>query len=225
MRGCAPDSAVPKIPAQAGIHLPPSPEALEEGAGDGPLPPQGPAGGEGKPLSPQSPHPRRMPGPPALRARSQPQETPASAGDTEERGNLPNPVIPESASRLSGALRRNEANALHSPRFEGQANALHSPREGPGASAGRAAAHGEMGSGEKGGDRPRLNPPYACVRNDRHGNPVGRVTTRQCGAHGLAGYAPLIRPTGLGSDARRTGPTFIPTCRIPGGRRGRPRSA
>ena len=193
-------------------------------------------------LYPHTPPPRRMPGPPAVRAQSQPQETPApcaprlgllrgersafalslrSAGDTE-RGEF---VIPESASRLSGALRRNEANALHSPRFEGQANALHSPREGPGASAGRAAAHGEMGSGEKGGDRPRLNPPYACVRNDRHGNPVGRVTTRQCGAHGLAGYAPLIRPTGLGSDARRTGPTFIPTCRIPGGRRGRPRSA
>ena len=36
-----------------------------------------------------------------------------------ERGNFPDPVIPESASRLSGTLRRNEASALHSPRFEG----------------------------------------------------------------------------------------------------------
>jgi hypothetical protein len=48
MRGCASDWGAifqdPRMPAQAGIHLPPSPEALEDGAGDGPLPAQGPAG-------------------------------------------------------------------------------------------------------------------------------------------------------------------------------------
>ena len=121
------------------------------------------------------------------------------AGETEERGSFRNPVIPESASRLSGTLRRDKANALHSPRFEGQANALHSPREGPSASAGLAASRDEMGSGEKGGDRPRLNPFCAYVRNDRHGHPVGRVTTRQCGAYGPAGYAPRTRPTDCGT--------------------------
>ncbi len=83
MRGCAPDSAGPEIPAQAGIHLPPSPEALEEEAGDGPLPSQGPAGGEHD-LHPPAPCPRRMPGSPAVRARSQPREAPAYAGDAEK---------------------------------------------------------------------------------------------------------------------------------------------
>ena len=66
-----------------------------------------------------TPHPRRMPGSPAVRARSQPQETPAPcaprlgllrgersafalslrSAEDPERGEF---VIPESASRLSG---------------------------------------------------------------------------------------------------------------------------
>jgi hypothetical protein len=54
-------------------------------------------GGGGKPKFP-TPPPRRMPGAPAVRARSEPRGTPASAGDTE-RGKF---VIPESAQRLSG---------------------------------------------------------------------------------------------------------------------------
>jgi len=46
------DSPVPKMPAQAGIHLLPSPEALEDTARDGPLPAQGPAEERGNPNSP-----------------------------------------------------------------------------------------------------------------------------------------------------------------------------
>ena len=114
----------------------------------------GACGGECKPLSPQSPHPRRRPGSPAARALSQPQEAPACAGDAE-RGEF---VIPESASRLSGA---------------------HPARR-----------------------HPCCWVPDICsrkFRDDRHGTPVGRVMTRQYGAHGPAGYAPLTRPTDCGT--------------------------
>ena len=83
------DSPVPKIPAQAGIHLLLLPHAQEETSGDGPLPPQGPAG---KRVSlPQTPLPRRMPGSLAETTRSQSHEAPACAGEAG-RGDV---VIPE----------------------------------------------------------------------------------------------------------------------------------
>ena len=47
----------PKIPAQAGIHLQLWPHVRRDRFRDGPLPAQGPPGGEGKPLSPHTASP------------------------------------------------------------------------------------------------------------------------------------------------------------------------
>ena len=44
------------------------------------------------------------------------------------------------------------------------------------------------------------------------GNPVGRVTTRQCSVHGPAGYAPPTRPTLACTRLEMAGTYFSNAC-------------